>query len=311
MFCPKCGSNRKTSGQRFCTRCGLNLALPRLQPLAMPQAGITLKELEERRSLITSPLAAGVTVTQRVNAARPTVPENGASMPENFKSAKATARRPETLRKTTLLWLCLIVLPVAVVLGLRPSSLSGYTQNLRVEASTPVQQFVANAARQTVAAEPAPSSTPEQPAALASPVVVWSVIAEQTRLTSYPAHALCASDATVAEIAPGGQLALRYRGGDFFGNGPGADLQITAPAQARVSYLVFVRNDPTATWQRIDVNRSNLLQGVKGHDMGHHGVQQAREILIRNEAATPLQIDAVSASYRDTVAVKASHSHAH
>ena len=68
-------------------------------------------------------------------------------------------------------------------------------------------------------------------------------------------------------ISPGGQLALEYREGKFFGDGHGADLRVYGPEQGRVSYLIFVRNDPAVKWERSDINRRGFPRGEPGHDM--------------------------------------------
>jgi hypothetical protein len=138
---------------------------------------------------------------------------------------------------------------------------------------------------------------------------VWTLVADQTKATSDAANALSEPDQKLAVIAPGGQLALAFNAGQFFGDGKGADLLIHGAAEQPVSYLVFVRNDASGQWQRIDVNRRTLPQGVKGHDMGHHNVKQGCQVLIRNEASTALQIDAVSVVYQDVVANAPQHRH--
>lgn len=129
----------------------------------------------------------------------------------------------------------------------------------------------------------------------------WAIVADQTQQVSAAKNVLAEPDQTAAVIASGGQLALELRAGSFFGNGPGADVRLHSTMPAPVSYTVFVRNDATAAWQRIDVNRSGFAQGIKGHDMGHHGVQQARQLLIRNEAKTDLALDAICVLYPDQV----------
>jgi hypothetical protein len=53
----------------------------------------------------------------------------------------------------------------------------------------------------------------------------WAIIEDQTQGVSEAKEALLA-DEKMAAIAPGGQLALDFRAGQFFGNGPQADLQI-------------------------------------------------------------------------------------
>jgi hypothetical protein len=105
----------------------------------------------------------------------------------------------------------------------------------------------------------------------------------------------------VAAIAPGGQLALAYLAGQFFGDGPGADLRVYGPAEERVSYLIFVRDDPAGAWQRVDINRRRFPQGVAGHDIGHHRVQRARQVMIKNDGPTELHVDAVAAVYKETI----------
>jgi hypothetical protein len=102
-------------------------------------------------------------------------------------------------------------------------------------------------------------------------------------------------------ISPGGQLALEYRKGKFFGDGHGADLRVYGPEQGRVSYLIFVRNDPAVEWERIEINRRGFPRGVAGHDMGHHGIRKARQAMIRNIGKADLRIDAVSVVYKDEV----------
>jgi hypothetical protein len=134
----------------------------------------------------------------------------------------------------------------------------------------------------------------------------WAVIGDQTRGVSNVEGALLVDEKTAA-IAPGGQLALDFRAGQFFGNGPQADLQIFGTAQERVSYTLFVRNDPTAAWQRVDINRKTFATGVAGHDMGHHGVRQAKQVLIHNDAQSELHIDAVSALHPDVISAVVSH----
>jgi hypothetical protein len=144
-------------------------------------------------------------------------------------------------------------------------------------------------ALQTVEAAPAP----------VAPAAAWQVLAEETRHTSEAQNA-AAADQRMATILPGGQLALTFQAGEFFSDGPQTDLRILGAAQA-ASYRVFVRHDTTATWRRIDINRRGFANGCAAHDMGHHGINQARQLLILNDAAKPLQIDAVNVIYQDKV----------
>ena len=129
----------------------------------------------------------------------------------------------------------------------------------------------------------------------------WRLIPDQTSGVADALNALGAADRQTAVINPGGQLALEYRGGKFFGDGHGADLHVYGLEQGRVSYLIFVRNDPAEEWTRIDINRKGFPRGEAGHDMGHHGVRQARQVMIRNDGNADLRIDAVSVKYKDEV----------
>jgi serine/threonine protein kinase len=129
----------------------------------------------------------------------------------------------------------------------------------------------------------------------------WGLIPDQTTGVADAPNALGAADRRMAVISPGGQLALEYREGKFFGDGHGADLHVYGPEQGRVSYLIFVRNDPAVEWQRIDMNRRGFPRGEAGHDMGHHGIRQARQAMIRNIGNADLRIDAVSVVYKDEV----------
>lgn len=153
-----------------------------------------------------------------------------------------------------------------------------------------------------------PSSTTKP---LSTSSNLWEVILDQTSGTTDAVNALGAADQQMAVIKPGGQLALAYREGQFFGDGDGADLRVYGPEQERVSYLIFVRDDPAAAWQRIDINRKGFPQGVAEHDIGHHGVRQARQILIKNSGNADLSIDAVVAVYKEVVSPDSHPPHHH
>jgi hypothetical protein len=163
----------------------------------------------------------------------------------------------------------------------------------------------------------ASNSAANNPAAPPSSEVIpagnklWELIPDQTSGVADAANALGVADQRMAVINPGGQLALEYRGGKFFGDGHGADLHVYGLEQGRVSYLIFVRNDPAEEWTRIDINRKGFPQGEAGHDMGHHGVRQARQVMIRNDGNADLRIDAVSVKYKDEVQGKGVTHHRH
>ncbi len=160
------------------------------------------------------------------------------------------------------------------------------------------------------AGNPVPASpTPNNPPATSNNF--WEVIANQTAGATDAANALGGADQQMAVIEPGGQLALDYRDGQFFGDGRGADLRVYGPEGERVSYLIFVRNDPAAGWERIDINRRGFSQGVAGHDMGHHGVRQARQVVIKNNGNADLKIDAVAVVYKDKAHSESAPRHRH
>ncbi|MCI0665500.1 MAG: protein kinase [Acidobacteria bacterium] len=153
----------------------------------------------------------------------------------------------------------------------------------------------------TVNAIPGIATSKAEGSAIQALKNLWEVITDQTSKTTDAANALDGViDNQVAVIEPGGQLALNYRNGHYFGDGGGPDVHILGPQQESVSYLVFVRNDPAENWRRIDINRKSF-NGMTCHDMGHHGVRQARQVMIRNIGTTTLSIDATKVSYKDKV----------
>ena len=153
------------------------------------------------------------------------------------------------------------------------------------------------------ASNPAASNPAAPPSSEVIPAAnkLWELIPDQTVGVADAANALGVADQRMAVINPGGQLALEYREGKFFGDGPGADLRVYGPEQGRVSYLIFVRNDPAEDWEQIDINLKGFPRGEARHDMGHHGIRQARQVMIRNIGNADLRIDAVSAVYKDGV----------
>lgn len=148
-----------------------------------------------------------------------------------------------------------------------------------------------------------PTNTPEQaskPGPQVTSSSLWELITGQTSGATDAANALGSPDQKVAVIAPGNQIALAYSEGQFFGNGPGADLRLYGPDES-VSYNIFVRNDSASTWRQVGTNRRGFPDGVFNHDIGHHGVQQARQVMIKNNGQADLKLDAVTAQYKNKV----------
>lgn len=157
------------------------------------------------------------------------------------------------------------------------------------------------------------------PATAASPVSPkppsanqnWSVITGQTTDVKDAEYALGAADKQMAVIRPGGQLALDLNEGKFFYDGEGADLRIYGPNQGRFSYMIYVKNNPTEEWERIGVNHKGFTYGMASHDIGHHDIKQAKEVMIKNDGNIDLKIDAVSAIYKDEAQAEKSKRHHH
>jgi serine/threonine protein kinase len=139
----------------------------------------------------------------------------------------------------------------------------------------------------TVSPSTSPAAAESQPAGNKS----WGIIPGQTSGVADAANALGAADGQMAVISPGGQLALEYREGKFFGDGQGADLRVYGPEQGRVSYLIFVRNDSAVEWERIGINRRGFPRGRAAHDMRHQGVRQERQVMTKNNGNDDLRND--------------------
>jgi serine/threonine-protein kinase len=189
-----------------------------------------------------------------------------------------------------------------------------YSRRSGVE-SPPTESGVAAISQQTAApleSSSSPEAVSPETGATTKPqsLKLWQVISDQTISASDAENATGEPDRKVATIGPGGQLAIAFQAGQFFGNGDGADLRVFGPEGESVSYIIFVRDDPGAAWQRVDINRRGFPQGVVGHDIGHHGVQRARQVMIRNTGSADLHFDAVTAVYKD-FAGSAQHSHQH
>ena len=206
------------------------------------------------------------------------------------------------------------------------------------------------AASNPAASNPAASNPAAPPSSEVIPAgnKLWELIPDQTGGVADAANALGVADQRMVVINPGGQLALEYRGGKFFGDGHGADLHVYGLEQGRVSYLIFVRNDPAVEWERIGVNRRGFPRGDARHDMGRYsvrqtrrpmariiengeksndpalewerieinpreydGVRQARQLMIRNNGNADLRIDAASVVYKDEVHGEVATRHRH
>jgi len=207
-----------------------------------------------------------------------------------------------------LLFGLLLVLAVGGALGLWWFSGKEENQSTAATTPTPARNQPTPVDRNT------PGATPESRVETQSPSLsnnLWELISDQTTETINAGNALGEPDQKVAAIQPGGQIAIDFRAGQFFGDGAGADLRVYGPEDERVSYRIFVRDDPSEEWQRVDINRRGFPYGEAGHDIGHHNVRRARQVMIKNDGSADLHIDAVAAVYKNTVGSAQGPHHRH
>ncbi|NOT60399.1 MAG: hypothetical protein HOP19_09265 [Acidobacteria bacterium] len=162
-----------------------------------------------------------------------------------------------------------------------------------------------NVAYAAVESTPAPLPTVIATPAPASP---WVLIESETQAVTDATNALI-EDQQCAVIEPNGQLALALKDDQFFGNGAGTDILIHGASAQQISYRIFVRDAENAVWQRIDVNRKGFVEGAAQHDMGHHGIVRARQVMIRNDSVCALQVDGIAAAYPNLEVTAHSHRH--
>ena len=295
-LCPSCGHHNKVNG--FCTRCGLNLALLSLRNVKNFNTNINAAPTVELNRGVAPNPATQLRATQHFEAA-----QTQALTPRTTMAERATTRLHDHLDKMIAVTTKSARPYVSVMLT---ATVLVFIAAIAVWRSVNVPaQNIAYAAAQTVPAQSfAPVATPA-PIAPASP---WTVIVDQTQSVTDATNALI-EDQQLAVIEPNGQLAVALTNDQFFGNGAGADLQIHGASAQQTSYRVFVRDDANAAWQRVDMNRKGFIEGTALHDIGHHGIVRARQVMIRNDSACALQIDGIAAAYPNLVATAHSHRH--
>lgn len=143
---------------------------------------------------------------------------------------------------------------------------------------------------QTINPNPPTSGLPAGSPATGAPM--WE-IGSSTHDVGDAGEGVGTPDGRSAVVLPGGGLALSYRAAEFFYNGEGADVRIYGPTGEQAAYVLFIRANAGGTWIRVDANRRGFPGGAASHDFGHHGIERGREIMIRNDAASALHIDAV------------------
>lgn len=203
-----------------------------------------------------------------------------------------------------------VVLMVGVLLLLLTLGVVGYrafrgqsTATVGVDATEEVVTPSADRARRSqppaagtdLATTPATSPAHETAPLEAPP---WALVAEDTRAATNADDALGLPDERAAAVAPGGALALGSATGEPFYNGPGVDVEVYGRGGTPARYTIYARDAADSRWVRFDVHSRGFSTTVAGHDMGHHGIQQARQIMIRNDGRADLYIDAVRPRYR-------------
>jgi serine/threonine protein kinase len=273
-----------------------------LNPNVSPAVeAVVLRALEKRREArpqtadeLARELMAAVGKTVVISP-RPTMPATDAA--PTFAGAATGTRSSNKL--TWLIFGALLLLMAGVAGGLWWYLQKGGAKGGSAGSSSQTSTVTSQSSDQVRTADDPlpPSPTPTNPPPASDNL--WEVIADQTNGATGAANALGAANQQMAVIKPGGQLALDYREGRFFGDGLGVDLRVYGPEQEQVSYLIFVRDNPADGWQRIDINRRGFPGGMAGHDMGHHGVSRARQVMIRNIGYADLSVDAVTVAHRD------------
>lgn len=293
-FCPMCGS-AVADEHRFCATCGAELrdARPReLRSSAQEVPGISAALIPAPRAVVRS---ARVAEAERdlVSARESESPTVDVRDP---LGSVISGREGTGLR---------IAVAVGIVLLIIVSGVTGYRWFHRsaplpvaVDASEQVVDLPqpnaggARASRDGRGATTGTQST--RPSESAHADDLWTVVADATRDTMHPEAALGKPDGRTAVIAPGGALALAYTKDEPFYNGDGADVRVDGPPGDPTPYAIFARGGPDEPWLRFDANRRGFPKGFALHDFGHHRLEQARQILIRNDGSINLYVDAVT-----------------
>jgi len=276
-FCPMCGA-AVAATHRFCAECGAEL--PARAPVAFsPQ-----------------PESAAVESMEREEAAPPAPhderPRGNSPVPvRDLLGSAATHDRPSGRR------VAIGVGMIALIVGSAVGSYIWFRPAPEAPASV-ASTKPAEHTEQHVDGQPSPPSHEAQ---------LWTIVADDTRQTTDADAMLGKADGRSAAIGAGGTVALAYAGGMAFYNGEGADVRLDGPADEVTRYTLFARRGSQERWLRFDVNRRGFPGGFALHDFGHHEIEQATQILIRNDGAMNLYIDAVTPLHLEPEAHEAPH----
>lgn len=297
-FCTHCGG-AISKGQRYCADCGA--ALHALGP-SEPNAS----DHSVREAAVTEPRVVLPTATRHSSSVIAAAPRE-----VHLSGSGSTLfvdREPLDAPESTERGIPPAAVMAGILLALVLSGVGGYwwfraqrspSGSVAVESTEQALEPPDQRDREPSSADHrAPRPTGEMAAnAATTGEPAWSLIAESTREVTNGAEALGRPDQKAAIIAPGGSLAIGYGMDTYFYNGPGADVELHGPEGERTPYTIFARESAADRWVRFDVNRRGFLKGLAAHDMGHHGMERARQILITNAGEADLRVDAVTSRY--------------
>ena len=293
-FCTQCGSTLDAS-DRFCRECGGEVRAAAPAPSARPPAAVpssTAPVPSRPDPPIDDRPSAGDTDSSR--AARP-----ASAAPQRLLSFSSADEKSFAPRFLFILCFALLVIFTGWA-GYRwfsrpaPDGTAASVDS--TEQSLEASNGLLNPPPAGALDRPGPESATEASAHSDAPreAELWNVIVEFTKETTDAANALGAPDGRLAVIAPGGSVALARPDGPFY-NGDGPDVQAHGPREQRVSYTIFAKSGPDDAWVQFDLNRRGFADGTASHDFGHHEIQRAQRIMVRNDGTSLLYLDAVTA----------------
>ncbi|MBI4485367.1 MAG: zinc-ribbon domain-containing protein [Acidobacteria bacterium] len=270
-YCTECGQALEER-DRFCAQCGTKVRRP--SPASEPPPAIPDRPVDPVR------LAPPVGTDELGPPQYGSMLRSAAELSPNISPAKN--ERPA--------WLIVSGAATLILLG----AAAGYWWFVRPDVTG-----AASAVDPALAAASQPGG--ETGAAVADAHATgggWRVVETFTGAVQHPAAAAGVPDGQIAVIPPGETLALEWTAGEFY-NGEGPDVRVVGRQGARARYTIFARTDPAGPWVRFDINTRGFPAGAAAHDFGHHGITEAREVLIRNEGAGNLDVDAVVPLYTE------------